>query len=83
MFYHSALQGAILPVGTPVQCLDGREISEIPVPKGTEFMISIMGCNHNPEIWGPDASEWKPERWLQPLPDSVTAARIPGVYSNL
>ena len=81
--FHSARQGAILPLGTPIKGLDGREISEIPIPKGADLSISILGCNHNPEIWGPDASEWKPERWLQPLPDSVAAARIPGVYSNL
>jgi len=81
--YTSAQQGAILPLGTPIKCLDGRELSEIPIPKGTDFSISILGCNHDPKTWGPDAAEWKPERWLQPLPDSVTAARIPGVYSNL
>ena len=81
--YHSARQSTILPLGTPIKGLDGKEISEIPISKGTEFGISIVGCNHNPEIWGPDASEWKPERFLQPLPNSVAAARIPGVYSNL
>ncbi|KAH9950796.1 hypothetical protein B0H21DRAFT_681895, partial [Amylocystis lapponica] len=27
--------------------------------------------------------EWKPERWLSPLPSTVTEARVPGVYSNL
>jgi len=34
-------------------------------------------------MWGPDVYEWKPERWLNPLPESVTNARIPGVYSHL
>ncbi|KAI0039847.1 hypothetical protein FA95DRAFT_1503644, partial [Auriscalpium vulgare] len=33
-------------------------------------------------IWGPDAEEWKPERWLAPLPKTVEEARIPGIYSN-
>jgi len=45
-------------------------------------MIGILGANRNPEIWGDDAYEWKPERWLSPLPDSVTQAHIPGIYSN-
>ncbi|KAJ2929646.1 hypothetical protein H1R20_g7436, partial [Candolleomyces eurysporus] len=35
------------------------------------------------EIWGPDASEWKPERWLSPLPDRVAEARVPGIYSHM
>ena len=47
------------------------------------MMVGIIASNVNPEIWGPDSNEWRPERWLEPLPESVTAARIPGVYSNL
>ncbi|EEB98095.1 hypothetical protein MPER_02458 [Moniliophthora perniciosa FA553] len=34
-------------------------------------------------LWGPDALEWKPERWLEPLPAVIPEARIPGVYSHL
>ncbi|KAI0073418.1 hypothetical protein K474DRAFT_1710699 [Panus rudis PR-1116 ss-1] len=30
-----------------------------------------------------DAKEWKPERWLSPLPQSVVDEHIPGIYSNL
>ncbi|GLB40486.1 putative cytochrome P450 [Lyophyllum shimeji] len=30
-----------------------------------------------------DAAEWKPERWLSPLPQAVQDAHIPGIYSNL
>jgi cytochrome P450 len=46
-------------------------------------MIAILGANRNPEIWGDDAYEWKPERWLSPLPDTVMAAHVPGIYSNM
>lgn len=58
-------------------------ISDIPVPKGTGVVIGIIASNVNPTIWGPDADEWKPERFLKPLPESVAEAHIPGVYSNL
>jgi cytochrome P450 len=27
--------------------------------------------------------EYKPERWLSPLPDSVADAALPGVYSQM
>ena len=56
---------------------------ELLVPKDTPVFISIMASNTNPDIWGPDADEWKPERWLAPLPETVGDAKIPGVYSNL
>ena len=35
------------------------------------------------ETRGEDADEWKPERWLKPLPAVLEEARLPGVYSNL
>ena len=80
---NSTNQDVVLPLSTPVKGLDGREITEVPIPNNTYVIIGILACNRNPEIWGPDSYEWKPERWLNPLPASVSAARIPGVYSNL
>ncbi|KAF9557445.1 cytochrome P450 [Agrocybe pediades] len=78
-----AYKDAVLPLSTPVKGINGEYISEIPVPEGTAFHISILNSNTNPELWGPDAYEWKPERWLNPLPQSLIDARIPGVYSQL
>jgi len=76
-------QDVVLPLSTPIKGVDGQEITEVFVPNNTHIIVGILAANRNPEIWGPDSYEWKPERWLTPLPDSVTAARIPGVYSNL
>lgn len=39
--------------------------------------------NRSAKLWGPDALEWKPERWMGELPESVLSARLPGIYSNL
>ena len=58
-------------------------ITEIPIPKDTSIIIGVRACNRNKALWGEDALEFKPERWLSPLPDTVTNAHIPGVYSNL
>ena len=55
----------------------------IPVPKGTTVMVHLLANNVNKALWGEDASEWRPERWLQPLPSVLEDARIPAVYSNL
>ena len=73
----------VLPLSEPVRCTDGSVITEVPVPKGTAVFLNLRGCNTNKAIWGEDAREWKPERWLQPLPKAVEDARIPGIYSNL
>ncbi|KAF7792235.1 hypothetical protein EIP86_003270 [Pleurotus ostreatoroseus] len=72
-----------MPLQKPVRGVDGRMMSELPVPKGTLILPCFLSCNTAKEIWGKDAEEWKPERWLSPLPGSVAEARIPGVYSNL
>lgn len=77
------IKDVILPLSTPVKGLNGEYISEITVPKGSLVIISLFLANRNPDIWGPDANEWKPERWLSPIPTSVTEARLPGIYSHL
>lgn len=76
-------QDAVLPFSTPIKGLDGREITEVTVPNNTTIIVGIHASNRNAKLWGPDSHEWRPERWLIPLPESVTAACIPGVYSNL
>ncbi|KAI0059729.1 cytochrome P450 [Artomyces pyxidatus] len=70
-----------LPLYQPIQTEQGP-VSSLFVPRGTTVTVNILGTNRDPSIWGADAAEWKPERWLAPLPESVSQARIPGVYSN-
>lgn len=74
---------AVLPLSAPITGVDGSTISEILVPKDTAIMVGIFSSNRNKAVWGEDAREWKPERWLSGLPESVSEAKIPGVYSNL
>ncbi|KAJ7745984.1 cytochrome P450 [Mycena metata] len=78
-----ARKDTILTMSTPITTADGSMVTEIPVPAETNILVSILASNRNPAVWGPDALEWKPERWLSPLPKSVADAHIPGIYSNL
>ncbi|KAM5540048.1 hypothetical protein V8D89_006188 [Ganoderma adspersum] len=73
----------VIPLSEPVRCTDGTVLTEVPVPKGTSILLNLRGCNTNKALWGEDAWEWKPERWLKPLPKAVEDARIPGIYANL
>lgn len=79
----SARKDAILPLSTPIRANDGSTINEVLIPKNSTVFVAIQTLNTDPLTWGPDATEWKPERWLSPLPESVTNAHIPGVYSNM
>ena len=58
-------------------------MNEIHVPANTMIYVGILASNQSQALWGDDAHEWKPERWLKDLPDNVSEARIPGVYSHL
>ena len=63
--------------------MDGKELHEVFVPKGTYVNVSIIAANRNADIWGSDVLEWKPDRWLKPLPQAVLDAPNAGVYSHL
>ncbi|KAI0713903.1 cytochrome P450 [Earliella scabrosa] len=78
-----ALTDTVLPLAEPIRGVDGKMMTEIPIPKGTFFFLNLRACNTNKALWGEDALEWKPERWLKPLPRTVEDARIPGIYANL
>ncbi|KAM5545452.1 hypothetical protein V8D89_000490 [Ganoderma adspersum] len=78
-----AAKDMVLPLATPVRGHDGVMMSELVVPEGTGMLMHYQGSNSMPELWGDDAHEWKPERWLAPFPKALEDARIPGVYSNL
>ncbi|KAF4998636.1 hypothetical protein FGRMN_2962 [Fusarium graminum] len=34
------------------------------IPEGTDIVVSIWYINRSPVIWGPDAAEFRPERWI-------------------
>ena len=78
-----ASKDTVLPLHDPIRGKDSSIISEIMVPKGCVSVLNLWVCNTNPALWGEDSYEWKPERWLKPLPRAVEEARVPGVYSNL
>ncbi|KAI0332868.1 cytochrome P450 [Cubamyces sp. BRFM 1775] len=75
-------EDTVLPLSAPIQGANGQFVHELEVPAGTTVWLNIFGVNRDPTIWGPDAAEWKPERWLSPLPASVTDAHVPSVFAN-
>ena len=54
----TAATDTILPKGGGP---DGE--SPLFVSKGTDFSLWIYAVHHRKDIWGPDADDFKPERW--------------------
>jgi len=74
---------AILPLSVPVKGIDGSLIEKLAIPAGTSIILPLVNANSDPALWGPDSREWKPDRWLSPLPQALQDARVPGVYSHM
>jgi cytochrome P450 len=36
------------------------------IPKGTKVILAPWAVNYSTELWGPDAAEFKPDRWTAP-----------------
>jgi cytochrome P450 len=43
------------------------------LPKGAQVLLSCYGMSRLPSTWGPDATEFKPERWLDPSTGTLRA----------
>ena len=75
----------VIPFSQPIKSSDGRtELKEVFVPKGTTVHINIAATSRSRALWGDDAKEFKPERWLKAdgpgyaVPTSIIS-RMPGV----
>ncbi|KAF7362826.1 Cytochrome P450 [Mycena venus] len=81
VMFREAMADAVLPLSTPITGVDGKLITSITVPKGTTMYIAIAAANHNRRIWGEDALEFRPERWINGKAESVTT-KMCGIYGN-
>lgn len=53
-----------LPLQFPALSRSGGYTSTVTIPEGAYTIISILAANRHQEVWGDDANEWRPERWL-------------------
>ncbi|KDR74239.1 hypothetical protein GALMADRAFT_572553 [Galerina marginata CBS 339.88] len=73
----------ILPLKEPMIDASGKLVDRIHIAKGTKIIIPNHFLNCSPSIWGSDAHEFNPDRWLDdPVlkadrnPDDITSARL-------
>ncbi|KAJ3864810.1 cytochrome P450 [Lentinula novae-zelandiae] len=69
-----AVEDNILPLNTPVTDKNGVGGMIFIFPDNISFSLAK-------ELWGEDAMDFKPERWLSKLPEAVNS--IPGVWGNM
>ncbi|WCJ36661.1 cytochrome P450 family 715 subfamily A polypeptide 1 [Euphorbia peplus] len=45
------------------QSREDIKVNNLTIPKGTNMWIDVVGMHHDPELWGEDVYEFKPERF--------------------
>ncbi|KAJ7105085.1 cytochrome P450 [Mycena crocata] len=75
-----ALQDDVVPLDTPYIDTHGVARQTLQIKKGQMIFIPITSVNRDVTIWGPDAMEFKPERWEN---DTPVSKPIPGIYSHM
>ncbi|KAJ3772964.1 cytochrome P450 [Lentinula raphanica] len=63
--YRMAAHDVVLPLSKPITTTKGEIINELPVGKGTKFVLSIAAYNRNKEVFGEDADVFNPDRWFR------------------
>ncbi|KZT24217.1 cytochrome P450 [Neolentinus lepideus HHB14362 ss-1] len=88
-------QDTTLPLAYPITSSSGVTLTSVAVPAGTSVIMSLLAANHNKQVWGPDADEWRPERWLTESGERVMFSegdgeedgegrvKYPGVYASM
>ncbi|KAF7968666.1 hypothetical protein HWV62_29753 [Athelia sp. TMB] len=79
LLMREAVEADVIPLDTPVVDKYGRMRDSIRINKGDTVLMSVKTINASPKTWGPDALEFKPERW-ESIPES--AHHVPGVWAN-
>ncbi|KAG2364260.1 cytochrome P450 [Suillus spraguei] len=70
-FTRLATADDVIPLSELVRTESGETTDSISIAKGTSITISAAAINRSSAIWGPDAKEFKPDRWL--TEDGITA----------
>ncbi|PIL33716.1 cytochrome P450 [Ganoderma sinense ZZ0214-1] len=78
--YRQPLKDDVLPLSKPVTTRSGKVISQVPIRAGLRLILSVCAYNREKDVWGEDAHQFNPERWLT---SNGKRASSVGVYSNL
>lgn len=77
-----ATKDDILPLSAPLMTRSGTKVDHVVVSKGSTVTIPIRCMNRSTSIWGPNAKEFVPERWVDEAGITEKAREIQG-FSHL
>ncbi|KAF7291836.1 Cytochrome P450 [Mycena chlorophos] len=66
----------VIPLDAAVLSSAGEPITNITIAKGTTVFIPMRAINRSDALWGPQAKEFIPERWLEEI--TVPARELQG-----
>ncbi|EIW53608.1 cytochrome P450 [Trametes versicolor FP-101664 SS1] len=75
-----ATKDDVIPISEPFVDRHGKVQDSIHISKGSPIIIPVLSLNRSTELWGADALEFKPERWIDP-PETISG--IPGVWGHI
>ncbi|KAJ7268974.1 cytochrome P450 [Mycena rebaudengoi] len=75
-----ATEDCVLPLSTAIKTSSGTHIRELPIRKGQIIFLALAAYQRQEPLWGSDAHEFKPSRWLEGDPCTGPAL---GPYAKL
>lgn len=63
----------------------GAETRKLLITRGTAVYVGLAAPNMSRSIWGDDAVEFKPERWLgkTSIESAGNNVKMPGIFGNM
>ncbi|KAJ7362819.1 cytochrome P450 [Mycena albidolilacea] len=73
-----ATRDDVIPLETPYTDRNGTVHETL--KRGQRILLPILALNRDPDVWGPDAHQFIPERWER---RPTLSTSIPGVWSHM
>ncbi|KAK6977243.1 cytochrome P450, partial [Favolaschia claudopus] len=76
----AAIADTMLPLTNPIRLSTGEVVDSIPIRRGQVVIVAAASYHRNEALWGDDAHEFRPSRWLD---GTAFHGRALGPYANL